>query len=252
MSTTSSEETAVGGDDDGGVGADDGGGMGGDDCGIAPVSTNPGTISLASTMSKDSLISETPASESLAQIGKGDGRPGDRDGLWWLQDPNVPVGSGMDIFPHEENFRIGSLTYDREQVTRCGVHTVTIDGIDLSSLWAPNSSTTDINDATGLDLWLPGSELLSFTFEAPAEGDTLTFTDGVLTSIDLVLPSTATMAYGEEPNEIAVHDGEFRISGSDLTWAISEVVFVFIPGLNESLDTQVVVDMAGVVNAVQP
>ncbi|MEM1330931.1 MAG: hypothetical protein AAGG07_10250 [Planctomycetota bacterium] len=214
-------------------------------------------VSLASTMNDSGFISENAATFTYAQINEGDGTlggvgfSGDADGLYLLSDFNTPnpsvVGTPIDLFPREADFQIGGISFDASSITGTGIETVGIDSVDLSELWAndpnrtagapgvPPSVLSDISDrALGLWFFDADGEL---TFAAPDASDTLTFTDGVLTSIDLDLDATFSVA-------TTIWNGSFSISGDQLSYQISDTQFF---GFGDSTLT---VDLTGTVNAV--
>ncbi|WP_264501515.1 hypothetical protein [Luteolibacter flavescens] len=184
-------------------------------------------------MDDRSVLAEDFATGGFSRINGGTGAPGDRDGLFtWsgYTDPSsvtiqstsslldgYAVGTGWDLFPYETEFLIGSITYDDTLVDNVGVDVVPITSIDLGDLWAPGSSTTDISD-TALDLWFFDGPV-SFSFGALDANDTVTFTNGVLTSINLsITASFSASVYGNTPT----WNGTFSISGDDVALSIDD------------------------------
>ncbi|MEM6312487.1 MAG: PEP-CTERM sorting domain-containing protein, partial [Planctomycetota bacterium] len=107
-----------------------------------------------------------------------------------------------------------------------GVETTAVTAIDLGEFWTsdpnrtsatpgtPPSVVSDISDRA-IGLWFfdaPGS----IGFGALDAADTVTFTDGVLTSIDLSIPTTFDVGG-------SVWNGTFSITGDQLSYQINEV-----------------------------
>ncbi|MEM1210174.1 MAG: PEP-CTERM sorting domain-containing protein [Planctomycetota bacterium] len=207
----------------------------------SPAAANP--ISLASTMDGESFISEDAATGGFGQINRGDGTlggttsqtDGDIDAWYLLSDfnnPNAsPAGSQIDMFPREADFIVGDIAFDQSSVTGSGVETVQITGIDLSEFWSsdpnrvnsvggsPATLITDISDrALGL-VWfdLQGS----LTFGGLDAGDTVTFTDGLLTSIDLDITAQFNIdTSGFGGPGLTAWDGSFSIVGDQISYQI--------------------------------
>ncbi|MEM1166491.1 MAG: hypothetical protein AAGI30_09410 [Planctomycetota bacterium] len=223
------------------------------------------TISLASTMDPDGFISENAFTQSYAQISEGDGslgsvgaRTGDTDGLFLSElDGSVPpstgslLGTAVDLFPREADFVVGDLTFDASTITGVGVETVLVDAIDLSELWSddpnrtaadPNAAPTVVSDISdfGLGLWFFDSdgEILFGDLDA---NDTVTFTDGVLTSIDIAFDLTFTAFDGDAVwSEV---DG-FSISGSTIALSLDDSPFISFQ------NSRLQIDLTGTVGAV--
>ncbi|MEM7081958.1 MAG: hypothetical protein AAF465_04440 [Pseudomonadota bacterium] len=216
----------------------------------ASIVSHAASVSLASFMSADSYMAETSFSGAFAQIGRGDGSlgsvgalTGDNDGLYNFADfgePDPQAFGGVDLFPREQNFEVGSLTYDDSQLNGSGTETVQITGIDLSAFWtadparldnSPGAVPTVLSDISdqAIGLWLfnnPGG----ISFGGLDSNDTLTFVDGVLTSIDLSITTQFTV----ESFTTLVFDGTFTISGSALSYMINDSAAgsTFIADLN--------------------
>lgn len=203
------------------------------------------TIDLAGVADGDSRISEFQATASYAQINLGSGAPGDADGLYSTVD-DAPFGV-VDVFPNETAFGIGDLTYDVGAVTGSGVETVAVTAIDLSDLWSAGSSTTDISGAA-FGLWFGGFPT-DFVFGAVDGSDTVTFTDGVLTSIDLEIDASFQLDTTGVGGPVATWDGTFSISGADFALAIDDIFFG-LPTFTGPVDSQFVADITGTINAV--
>ncbi|MEM9374212.1 MAG: PEP-CTERM sorting domain-containing protein [Planctomycetota bacterium] len=215
---------------------------------IAAASANAQTIDLAGTAAGDSRISEFAVTGSFAQIDMGDGSPGDADGLYSVVD-GASFGI-IDVFPNETAFGLGDLTYDAGSLTGSGVETVAVTNIDLSDFWASGSSTTDVSDA-GLALWFFGAPT-AFNFGGLDAADTVTFTDGVLTSIDIQMDAALTIDYTFTGNPFS-YDGTFSISGADFTLSIDDTVTgIPNPFGGPDIDSRLVADIRGTVAAVVP
>ncbi|MEM6639391.1 MAG: VPLPA-CTERM sorting domain-containing protein [Pseudomonadota bacterium] len=216
------------------------------------------TISLASIMDADSFISESAFSGAYAQISQGDGSlgsvgalTGDNDGLYNLNDfgqPNPQMFGGVDLFPREQNFQVGSVTYDETQITGVGVETVQISSIDLSELYTPDPERTNPSPGTAPSVISDISDLAIGTWFFNAAGgisfgdldanDTLTFTDGVLTSIDLEI----TTVFSVQSFDLIEFEGVFRISGNEIGYLINDFQF------GSTLEANI----TGIVSAVVP
>ncbi|MEM8493889.1 MAG: hypothetical protein AAF663_00705 [Planctomycetota bacterium] len=222
---------------------------------------NAATVPLASTMDADSFISESPLTAGFAQIGLGDGslgsigaNTGDADGLYDITDFGQPnpglFGSGFDIFPREANFLVGSL--ETEPVTGSGVEVVAITSLDTSEFWSPDPARTDFNNFpsptvisdisdAGLGMWFfngPGA----ITFGPLDSSDTVTFTDGLLTSIDLEVATTFT---GSRFGLDLEYSGAFSISGDEVSFQINDSEDAGFFGVST-----LVADLTGTVGAV--
>lgn len=219
------------------------------------------TISLNSTMNGNSFISEDAVTGSFARINAGNGslgsvgsNTGDGDGTYNIANVSNPNpgplwGTPMDIFPREANFQVGSLTYNGVGATGIGTETFAITAYNLSAFWsadpnrlnaAPGAAPTVISDISdhGLGQWFfnaPGSIL----FGALDASDTVTFTDGALTSINLAISTSFTIdSFG------LVWDGTFSISGANLSYQINDSADTFLG------PSTLVADLTGTVNAV--
>jgi hypothetical protein len=214
------------------------------------------------------FISEDVATGGFGRIDLGDGTlggttsqtDGDAD-AWYLlntfADPNPTLaGTSIDLFPREADFLIGDLSFDVGGVTGSGVETVPITGIDLGEFWtqdpnrvnpvvgSPASIITDISDrAIGL-IWfdLPGT----LTFGGLDASDTVTFTNGLLTSIDLEITAQfnidTTNFGGPGPT---AWDGSFSIAGAQLSYQILDTESIGFFG-NSTIEA----DLTGTVNSV--
>lgn len=227
------------------------------------------TIPLASTVEGDSFISEFAGTGVFAQVDLGIGTLGrvgarslDTDGLFLtdqttgeLPPPgsNPPFTFPTDIFPREENFRVGDITVDTGGLDSSGTGTVPIQSIDLGELWTsdPNRTNSDVSSAPtvvsdisdwGLGIWFfNGAGNLAFG--APDSSDTATFNNGVLTSLDIALDFSFT-ALGETFME---PDG-FSISGDAFSLSLDDAIDFGFP-LNNGL-ARLQVDIDGTVESV--
>ena len=234
-------------------------------CALAISIVHAETISLASTINGESFISEDSATGSFGRVNLGDGtRPalpgdaGDGDAAYdinQINDPNpTQFGSDIDLFPRETDFLVGGIEFDETQVSGSGVETVQIDAINLAEFWSPDPNRVTIDPATvltdfsdkGIGLYffeLPGS----LTFGPLDASDTVTFTDGTLTSIDLSITAqfnVDTTNFGGAG--LTAWDGTFSITGNQLSYQILDT---------ENLggffgDSTFEIDITGVVNAV--
>ncbi len=201
-------------------------------------------ISLASSMDPAGGLTENAVTGSQARINLGTGLPGDNDGLYDINNSATPFGA-IDLFPSEAAFSVGSITVDAGAVSGFGVEVAAVTAIDLSGLWASGSATTDISDAA-LDLWLfevPNS----FTFSALDVADTATFTNGVLTSIDVSLDAQYNSFDGAS-NPIT-WNGTFSISGDTLALTFNDTQN-FDTGFFGVVPSTFTSDLTGTVNAV--
>ncbi|RYD44554.1 MAG: PEP-CTERM sorting domain-containing protein [Verrucomicrobiaceae bacterium] len=216
------------------------------------------TISLASQMNGNSFIHENMYTGGFSRINLGNGTPGsvgantgDRDGHYLATagytagtSPNpTPVGTGWDLFPREENFLVGNITFDESLIPASGTTTVPITAIDLGEFWKSDPNRTngsytatptilsDISDRA-LGLWFFGGPG-GITFGALEASDTVTFVDGQLTSINLNITTTFS-ASGR--NWI----GTFGIDGNNIAYSIDATVG----------GSRLIADISGTVNSV--
>jgi hypothetical protein len=211
-----------------------------------PAGAYAGTISLASTMfpgdtsnATGGLLSEDTLTGAFAQIGR------EPDGLYNVANPSQQFGS-VDMFPNEANFGIGTLSYDG--IAPVGTESRVITGLDTSDFWQQGSSTTDINDTGGLDLWFFGPNS-TITFGTPT--GTVDFTNGALTSINLVASVTFTLDSGGFTTPATIpYTGIFTISGANLSLQVNDTQVVDLFG--SPVSSTFVADLTGTVNAVVP
>lgn len=212
-------------------------------------------INLAGQADPTSFMAEYDITGVQAQINFGDGTAGDADGLYNVADLSQSFGSA-DVFPRESNFSIGSLSYNDGAITGSGVETSAVTGLDLSGFWTadPNRDgsggatvTSDISDHA-LGLWFfnaPGS----IGFGALDAADTVTFTDGVLTSIDLSVSASFIVDYTFAGSSTS-YDGSFSISGADFAFQIDETELNVPTSIGSSPQSRFVADVSGTINAV--
>lgn len=225
-------------------------------------SVQAATIQLASTMDGNSYLSEDLATGSFGRINTGNGslgsvgsNTGDADAMYNIANvnnpnPGAPWGTAADLFPREANFQVGSLTYNEAGLTGVGVETRQILSLDLSAFWTSDPARTDfstygaptvISDISdyALGLWFfngPGA----ITFGGLNILDTVTFTDGVLTSIDLLVTTSFSASFGSA----LTWDGTFSISGNEVSYLINDTASSFL-GTHT-----LVANLTGTVNAV--
>ncbi|MEM1222580.1 MAG: hypothetical protein AAGH40_07425 [Verrucomicrobiota bacterium] len=208
---------------------------------LITATTSAQMINLDTLMDAASYIGEDSATGSFARINAGDGslgsagaNTGDADGLYPFAnaeetDPGSLLGSSVDLFPRETNFKVGNITYDTSLISGSGVETVAITGYDFSEFWAsdpnrtsgvvgsPPSVVSDISDRA-IGLWFfdgPGG----ITFGALDSSDTVTFTNGALTSIDFEIVTTFDVdAFGIPVS----YSGTFSIVGNQLSYQIND------------------------------
>ncbi len=206
-------------------------------------------VPLASTMTSTSRIAEFNITTSLAEIGFGDGSAGDGDGLYDVNDPSVQLGGDVDVFPREEQFVVGEIAYVADEATGCGIETLGIETLDLMDLWNDTGAVTDISSA-GLDLWFFGAPL-SLTFGALDESDTVTFTDGALSSIDLQVEMVLTIDYTFAGNP-TTYTGELRIEGNRVSLLMDDTQLEVPTALGIQPLSRMVFALTGQVDAVNP
>lgn len=190
---------------------------------IIPTLASAQTISLAGTAEADSIISESAFTGVFGQISQGTGAPGDVDAPYLLgsDPPALPSGADpIDLFPNETAFSVGSLSYDTAAIMGLGVETTAATAIDLTNLFDPTSATSDIS-GVGFDLLFPGTGIV---FGALDAADTVTFTDGDLTSIDLEIPVSIVAFFGTFTGTFGITGNEFALDVND-TQGFSTVVF---------------------------
>ncbi|MEO1527278.1 MAG: PEP-CTERM sorting domain-containing protein [Planctomycetota bacterium] len=196
------------------------------------------TVSLASQMDGNGFISENAVTGSFAQINL------DPDGLYNLADP-AQLFANIDVFPNEENFAIGSFDYDETLVTGLGVETVSITNLDTSGFWTSGSATSDVSDVA-LDLWLFDSPN-SFAFDPLDAGDTATFTNGILTSVDAITAAQYSMVDGG--GNTVTWNGSLTMSGDTITFAFNDTQ-TFDTGVVGVVPSTFAMNLTGTIGAV--
>jgi hypothetical protein len=190
---------------------------------LTAVNSHAGTISLAAAMDPMGFLSETAGTGSFARINLGGGGPGDGDGMYDIRDgvdhPNpTHWGSDVDIFPREADFLVGSL--EHAPINGTGVETVAITSIDLGEFWTAGSTdNSDISDEA-LGLWFMNTPNSAVTFGALDANDTVTFTDGVLTAINLEIDTSFQV--DDTFGNLIVFNGTFSITGDELSYQIND------------------------------
>jgi len=235
--TTTSSTTGETGDAD--TGPDDTGGDG-DDCAAL---SHDGAVPLAATVAATSQVAEYNLTESFAAIEKGDGTPGDGDGLFNVNDPDQRFGSPVDVFPREGAFVVGELSFDAGQLTGCDTESTAITALDLGELWAAGEDDADIS-ASALALWLFEAPY-SLAFGALDESDTVTFTDGVLTSIDLEVTFTFTVDFTFGAGSATSYVGTLAVQGATLALSIDDTQTDVETAQGTVPESRVVFDITG-------
>mgnify|MGYP001794852119 CR=1 FL=1 len=207
------------------------------------------SVPLASTMDPAGTVSENALTGETFIISNGDGTVA--NGLAGDDDSSPAFGSLVNLFPREADFVVGSLDFDTGSITAVGSETSEITAIDLSELWTadPNRTTSDPTaDATVLSdisdfaigAWLfngPGS----ITFGPLDASDTVTFTDGLLTSIDFSIDASFNAdAFGTP----VMWTGTLAAAGDTLSFQINDTQPA---GFGNST---LVVDLTGTIAAV--
>lgn len=250
--------------------------------GFAGVQAQAAGFSLASTMDGGSYIWEgnpndfedlpTNMTASFARINLGDGslgsvgaNTGDGDGVYENATFNAATpsqeGTDIDIFPRETAFQVGGLGFDAGTLDGTFSGTVAVTSLDLSELWKADpdgrenqtgttnypNEISDISDY-GLGLWLfnlPGS----IDFGSLDANDTVTFTNGLLTSIDLEVDMTFSIDFSPFGGANTTWGGgALSITGDDLSIQLDDTQ----PGPASFglTDVTFIIDMTGDVGAV--
>ncbi|MEM7137712.1 MAG: hypothetical protein AAF500_14105 [Myxococcota bacterium] len=245
----------IGGDSGGGGSAGLGSGGRGGTAGAGAAGGSPcasvnsdGTIALGAVMDPESGMRELDLTLSAAQIGFGDGSPGDADGLYFAEDTSMLLGSAVDLFPREGNFIVGTLTFDVGDLTGCGEETVAASSIDLAELWSSDAAG-DISDA-GIDLWLFGAEH-AFAFGEVDGDDSVTFVDGVLVSIDVTVSVAFDIDYSFEGDSTTYGGGMLTFSGNEIAIELDDTQMNVPTAFGPEPQSQLILDFQGTVNAVQ-
>lgn len=178
------------------------------------------TVPLGAAVAATSQVAEYQLTAALAAVDKGDGTPGDADGLYNVANPEMLYGSPVDLFPRETAFQVGSLAFDASGLQGCGTETAPVSSLDLSELWTAGSGTADISDV-GLALWF-GDAPLSMAFGDLDAADQLTFEAGTLTSVDVSVPFSFTADYTYGAGNSTTYTGTLTLSGATFTLAMDD------------------------------
>ncbi|MEM7783253.1 MAG: PEP-CTERM sorting domain-containing protein [Planctomycetota bacterium] len=185
-------------------------------------------VSLASTMDGFGYFTENAFTDSIARINFGDGSATDRDGMNQFSDgggdPLLPestydplVGGGgvstVNIFPNETNFNVGQVGFDETGLLPSFTGTVAVNSLDLGAFYTTGDATSDINGVDFPNIFPFGGGLTLGTFDA---NDTLTFTNGLLTSIDVEVDATINAVGAPGP-----YVGTLTFSGSNIALDIN-------------------------------
>ena len=207
------------------------------------------TLNLSSTMNGDSYFGDPVLTGSFSQINLGTGLPGDIDGAYDLADlgktnPRL-FGSGVDVFPNESAFGVGSLTYS--DPLGIGSETVPIDSVDLTQI---------SSDISVVGLGLITQVTGNFAFGNVDASDTVSFQDGKLSGLDLALDAAFQVDTGVGT---ASWDGLLKITDNSFSFQIDDTEGVpnpfFNPGNPNSpqfLQAQLIFDFDGQVDAFVP
>ncbi|WP_160149687.1 PEP-CTERM sorting domain-containing protein [Roseiconus lacunae] len=204
------------------------------------------TVSLASTMDPTShLYDEHPFLFAYYEVGRPWNGSQVEDGAFDATNGFAETGGGIDIWPRETAFQVGSFFYDETSIVGSGIETTMITGLDTSGFWTHDPNGDGINPAGpsvesdlsdyGLSQYFNTDVLI--TFGGLDANDTVTFTDGVLSSIDLNVLTTMSF-YGVD------YDGTFGVSGNQLSYQIDDTEQIF------GFDGRIVANMTGTVNAI--
>ncbi|MDM4019040.1 PEP-CTERM sorting domain-containing protein [Roseiconus lacunae] len=225
---------------------------------------NAETVSLASSMNPAGYLAENQVTGSYWRINNGDGTlgtatsTGDRDGPGNYAERENPSDTGtgfgdpMDMFPREANFLIGSFSFDETGLTGVGTETRVITNLNPSEFWKndPNrtnpslgpSVLSDISDhAFGLAFFDGDGEIKFGGIDAT---DTVTFTDGVLTSVDFNV--TTTLSFSAF-TETVTYDGIFSATGDSISYQIDDTEPIAILG---GLPSTFQANLSGTINQV--
>ncbi|MEM1025408.1 MAG: hypothetical protein AAGD10_12075 [Myxococcota bacterium] len=246
--------SACGDEDDPDGATDAGSGRGGSDMGPGDANMGcgmidgDGTISLASEMEAMSRIAEFNLTGAQAQIGFGDGGMGDRDGVNDVNDPSIEFGSGLDIFPRETSFLVGSLSFDGDEATGCGLEVLPIDAYDLSEFFSDGEAERDLSDEA-LGNWL-SSEEFRIEFGPVDEADVVSFMDGDLVGIDLEISVEVIADFSQGTGDPARYSGSLSVVGNQFSVSIDDTQndIDTIGGVFPS--SRLVFDLQGVVQSV--
>jgi hypothetical protein len=206
-----------------------------------------GRIELATVVTADSRVAEFDLTGSQARVRYGTGASGDFDGLYDVNDPTTMYGRGLDVFPREGNFVVGSLRYN---VADAGAlnGTFPVSALDLAGLWADDSATSDIS-AAALSVWLFG-RTVQLRFGPIDAADTVTFSNGVLTSLDVEVTAELSVDFAAGLAPATVYDGRLTLTGNRLSLSMDDTVEDVRTARGVQPRSRFVIDVSGVVSAV--
>jgi hypothetical protein len=206
-----------------------------------------GLIDLATVVTPESRVAEYDLTGSQARVAFGTGGPGDFDGLYDVNDPTTMYGRGLDLFPREGNFVVGSLGYE---VGDAGVlsGTFPVTELDLTGLWIDDSRTSDIAGAA-LRVWLFNRDV-RLRFGSVDAADTVTFTNGVLTSLNVDVTAELSVDFASGLAPPTVYDGRLTLLGNRLALSIDDTVEDVRTALGVQPRSRLVIDVQGIVSAV--
>lgn len=206
---------------------------------------NAAQVPLASQMDPAGTISESTLTGETFVISNGTGVVA--NGLAGDDDSNPAFGDPVNLFPREEAFEVGTLDFDASGITGSGVENAPIDALDLSGLWSPDAERTNSTPGTdasvesdisdwAIGLWLfnsPGD----ITFGPLDAADTVTFTNGLLTSVDFSVAASFSV-------DATVWQGTLSAVGDQLSFQINDTQQSFFG------PSTLVVDLVGTIDAV--
>lgn len=151
------------------------------------------------------------SSDAFAELGL------DPDGFYAIS--NLPsiggaFGSGVDVFPRDNAFDLGSLSYNDAGLTGAGVEIAPITGyaVDFDVNIADDDSVANnANDNRGYETTISNLQ------------GTIEFTDSVITSIDLTAAITFTYRVGT--SLFIPYDGTFAIQGDRFSLLVDDTEF---------------------------
>ncbi|MEM9066056.1 MAG: hypothetical protein AAGB51_11260 [Planctomycetota bacterium] len=209
--------------------------------------SHAGMVSLEGTANGSSRISEFNLTGAFAQIDFGDGSPGDADGAYLIGSEAGPLGTNLDIFPNETSFGVGSLSFDDSGISGSGTETVAATAIDLSALWAPGSSSTDISAVALSDFFFSAPAF--FTFGPLDASDTVTFVDGAIDSVNLEIDASFSLFLSSTAGP-TVFNGTFSIVGDQFSLLIDETLSDVQTDFGVFPESRLRIDISGTVSAI--
>ncbi|MEO1498615.1 MAG: hypothetical protein AAFV43_15835 [Planctomycetota bacterium] len=207
------------------------------------------SVPLASTMNPNGTISESTLTGETFVISNGVGTVA--NGLAGDDDSNPAFGGAINLFPNEANFSIGALDFDTAAISAIGTSNAAVTSLDLSGLYTPDpnrvvgAAGTDASVLSDISDWAIGAAFFNFpgaiTFGALDAADTVTFEDGVLTSIDIEVTADFTIG-------ALAWSGALSIFGDQFSFQINDTIPSGQPAPFDS--TTLVVDLTGTVASV--